>query len=160
MRTLAFALGFALTTPALADPISDCIAENVTVSATFDEFYWRGAYYSMGLKNDLSIPIGGLVLRYELWAEGRPLPVGSGHWGQFRILDGGLLSGEETEMRVAVVLEKRELELAKNAPSLRLDLFVENAADVELRPLGPRRNPFVGWQNDNPSDQPCAPKAS
>ncbi|WP_224825579.1 hypothetical protein [Cognatishimia sp. MH4019] len=157
MRCLAIALCLNLGSPAFADPISDCIAENVVASVAFQEFYSAGVEYELTLTNDLSIPIGGLVLGYELWADGRPLPIAYGHWGEFRIIDGGLLSGETTQFDVYVVMAERELKLATEAPELRLELFVENAADIDLRPLGPRKNPFRGWQNEVISPEACQP---
>lgn len=154
MRTLALVLGLLIAAPASGGEVETCIATNVTISAENVGIDRDAVGFDLSIANDLSIDLSGVIVKFELWAEGRPTPLRDGYSGAAHLLGGALLSGETTTFREYIGLYPREFELAKSAQKLRIDLVVENVADLDQNRLATAEDPFRMWSNTI-SNQSC-----
>jgi hypothetical protein len=154
MRFLFFAILAFSFSPVLAAPTNTCLKENIYLSAGPITKGNDALKYELTIKNGLSIDLGGVIIRYELWSKDRPTSLASGYADIAHTIRGGLLSGETAALETFIGLRDREMSLAIQSTELTVLLTLENAADLEQRPIADGYDPFNLWSQDR-SERHC-----
>jgi len=154
MRFSLFALLSVCASPILADDLDDCIRSNVLISSASAAVEVDAVGYDLSITNNLTVDVGGAIIRYELWSADRPTPLAASYAQYAHTIRGGLLSGEATTMREFIGLTDRAMDLAKSASALNVTVTLENVADLKMQPLGTSFDPFALW-DEKRSNQPC-----
>ena len=107
------------------------------------------------IRNIGSEPIGGVWIDFEIWAEGRPQPIGDESFVGLRRIDGALMPGEELIEERFTFLSDRAEQMANNSTRLSVVYFVENMADGQMRSV--LRYPKMRYWSDTEAPVLCRP---
>lgn len=129
-----------------AGAAEDCFRKLVIIQAENPTLEYGSISYELTIENQMSIDLSGAIISHILWAEGRPLPLATGGYSETAHTFGGaLLSGELATFKEYIGVSEREYALAEAAPKLRVELVLENVADLETHPFGKSNDPYGYW---------------
>jgi hypothetical protein len=154
MRYTLFALLTVFTSPILADDLDDCLRSNVLISSANAAVEVDAVGFDLSITNNLTMDLGGAIVRYELWSADRPVPLAASYAQFAHSIRGGLLSGETTTFKEFIGVTDRAKKLALSASALSVAVSLENVADLKMQPLGKSYDPFALW-DEKRSNHPC-----
>ena len=127
--------------------ILTCLQENIRVEATnFDKSIIEGRKIFVTIENEMSSPLGGVWVSFEIWSKERPMPLYEGSIRSAATIAGGLLPGEAISEYDVHFMDDRAIQIAQSSSDLSIKLTVENAADTNMD--GFLDHPRMGsWSN-------------
>ncbi len=151
--SLALALTAALATPALSETL-ECLRSGISVEAVgFDRSAIEGREIVVSITNNLGIPLGGVWVDFQILSSDRPLPLYEASIREAATIDGGLLPGESLLASDFHFMNDRTKNFAVEAVELKVELIIQNAADVKMR--GFLEHPAMGSWADQVSHEEC-----
>jgi len=132
---------------AKADP-STCLSASVTANevalALGAEPLGQTITVEAVIANELTVPVAGLMVEYQLWSSDRPVTLARGTVAALVDIPGGLLPGEELTFEHPIWLDERAQSLAQDASALMVRFVVLNALSSEN--IRHTQGPFMsGW---------------
>ena len=158
IAALGASAGASLANSADTDVLT-CLRANIAVTPMeFSADDIEGRSITAKIRNDMTVPLGGVWLTYSIWADDRPQPIYSASIRPAATIDGTLLPGEQMEARDFHFMSGREKEIASNAEVLRLTIEVDNAADGQMN--GFLDHPSMGSWTGGITEATCAARES